>query len=125
MINDILSRATKGEPTPEVGMGATFLSHSDRNPGTIVSVEVLRDGTMRIGVQHDRSKVVAGSGHDGSAEYEFEPNPEGSIVFFQRKPAEPRWRAVYQKTETGRWCLGSSYTKVRIGERDEYRDPSF
>lgn len=123
MINDILSRATKGQPTPEVGMGATVLMHSDRRAATII--EILKVGQSTIlTVQNDNATRVSGSAHDGSARYEFSRNPRGSTRHFRAKLPDGRWQEVMQNPETGRWIqIGG--TGLRIGERDHYIDPHF
>lgn len=120
-INDIQARSTRGEPEPTVGMGATILLWSDRHAATVTSVE--RDAAVTV--QHDTAKVVAGSGHDGSAEYAFSPNPRGELETFQRRQTEARWSAVTFNEETRRWNKQKSQHALRLGERDEYRDPSF
>jgi hypothetical protein len=121
-INDTLARATDGEPKPVEGMGATILLHSDRHAATIARVVRIGKRT-RVGVRRDRTKVAKGSGQDGSAEYEFEPNPMAGIEWYERKDDEARWRPVYFNPTTNRWNLRASTSNLRIGERDEYRDP--
>ena len=57
MINDILSRATEGQPVPEVGMGATILMASDRHAATIVEVFGIGKATA-VKVRRDIATVV-------------------------------------------------------------------
>ena len=97
---------------PKVGMGATINMHSDRHAATII--EIL--SPTRIRVQEDKAELVKGSRMSESQEYEFFPNPKGSI-------------STFSKRKNGLWIkqgherqLGTSLT---IGERDEYYDPSF
>ena len=59
MINDILSRATEGQPVPEVGMGATILMVSDRHAATIVEVFGIGKATA-VNVRRDIATVVSG-----------------------------------------------------------------
>lgn len=123
-INDILSRSTRNEPEPTVGMGATIILYSDRHAATITMVEREKNGTMRVVVQCDKATVIAGSSQDGSAEYAYEPNPRGIIEVFQRRPADARWSPVRFNETTRRWNKLGSH-RLRLGEREEYRDPSF
>ena len=41
VVNHLLSRGVKGQPTPAVGMGVTFLGWTDRSPGTIFKTFVV------------------------------------------------------------------------------------
>lgn len=110
VINSLLS---KSGVTPVVGMGATVLMLSDRNPATIVEVS---KNLRKVTVQDDHHAVVSGSVMDGSAEYTFSPNPNAS-------------REVYTLRKNGRYVReGESMkngTGLRIGERDRYYDPCF
>ncbi len=117
MINDILARSTNGQPTPEVGMGVTFLSFSDRSAGTIC--EVIRPDL--IGVKPDHAKVVNGSTQDGSAVWEHSPNPDTTTIYYRFD--DGRWRSVYKNGN--RWCITGNISGLIIGRRDHYRDPSF
>lgn len=73
-------------------------------------------------VQDDDAKVVSGSGQDGSAKYEFTPDPAGRRHTFRREESG-MWSEVV-KGETGRWRKTGGYG-LRIGARDKYRDPHF
>lgn len=95
LINHLYSRATRGQPAPEVGMGATVLSWTDRRAATVVSVEPTKQGGWIVGVQEDRAKVISGSTHDGSAVYEYTRDPEG-WVFHWRFEEGKGWRGVNQ-----------------------------
>jgi hypothetical protein len=122
MINSILSRAVIGQPEPQVGMGCTFLSYSDRSAATIT--EIINVGkTVIISATEDDSRVVSGSGHDGSAVYEHTPDPRGRRRHFRRLP-DGVWQAVRLNAETGRWNKTGSLG-LSIGHRDTYHDPSF
>lgn len=126
MVNHLRSVAVRGQPAPEVGMGATYLHWTDRSPATIVSVEIKhgKNGEVWIvGVQGDRSKLVDGSAMSESQGYEFERNPSAPICYYRGGP-DQEWRSVV-KGKAGRWKLGGSAAGLRIGERDAYRDPSF
>lgn len=119
MINDILARSTKGQPTPEIGMGVTFLFHSDRHPGTIVSVE-----KNIIGVQGDHYKRTDDNGMSEMQNYIFSPNWEAPVSFYRFDEGKG-WRGVWVNPDSGRWVLNGSGTRLRIGERSKYYDYSF
>lgn len=122
VINHLHSRAVIGQPEPVVGMGATMLLWSDRHAATITNVQQVR-GKLIVTVQRDHAAVVAGSGHDGSAEYSYNRNPSGGEDHFRRED-DGRWQQVVINRQTGRWGKVSG-SGLRIGEREEYRDPSF
>ena len=122
IVNHLYSRMTIGQPIPEVGMGATILSWTDRHAATIIKVYQVGKYVM-IDVQEDTSKVIKGSGHDGSAEYEYSRDENGSVYHF-RQEHDGWWQRVWLNPDTGRWNKFKS-TGLRIGDRDTYRDPSF
>jgi hypothetical protein len=64
IINQMLANATRGQPEPEVGMGATTFSGSDRYPATIYEVIQAKQGLV-VGIADDDYKVVSGSVMDG------------------------------------------------------------
>jgi hypothetical protein len=125
VMNHLYSRATLGEPVPVVGMGATILAWSDRYAATIVSVEEFAGGRYKylVGVVNDKCKVVAGSSHDGSAAYEYEPGG-GTPRYWAKKKTSGAWVSVKRNEATGKLNMTHG-NGLRIGERDEYRDPSF
>jgi hypothetical protein len=122
VINHLYARSTIGQPVPAYGMGATELLWSDRHACTITNVQLVRGKTI-ITVQRDYAKVVSGSAHDGSAAYEYAPNPNGSESHY-RLEANGNWQGVVISQQTGRWGKAGS-RGLRIGERQEYYDPSF
>jgi len=126
--NHMYARMTIGEPAPEEGMAATILGWSDRYAATIIRLRPVgnRGSTDHVlYVQRDEAKVVKGSGHDGSAEYEYERNPNGAIYHF-RKDKKGRWQEVVYNEATERFSfVRGGGAGLRIGERREYRDPSF
>ena len=132
--NDIMQRSTKGQPEPQVGMGATLLSYSDRHAATIVCVNSLNytRWDCLIRVQQDDAKVVSGSGHDGSAVYEFTPNPEAPVLMFARRVGTGRWdsvRLAEYKHRSGatssRFVSADAGAGLAVGYRSEYYDPHF
>lgn len=123
IINHVMSRQTNGEPEPTVGMGATVLMYSDRHAATVTRVERVA-GTIVIDVRHDVAKVVKGSTFDGSAEYEYTPDPEGWLNTFRKNQKTGRWDSVWFNRETGRYNKNGT-GGLAIGRREEYRDPHF
>lgn len=123
VINHLHSRAVIGQPDPKPGMGCTILKWSDRDAATIRNVFNIRD--MRaVQVTCDRAKVVDGSEHDGSAAYEFETTPDGTLLTFAFNGHA--WIQYVVNPETKRWNKVPGGGKgLRIGDRDHYRDPSF
>jgi hypothetical protein len=123
VINHLYSRGIKGQPEPVVGMGVTLLHWSDRSAATIFRVFKVGKAVM-LEVRDDHSKVIAGSGHDGSAEYEHRINVNGSRNTFRQRPAGD-WERVRFNEDSKRWSKGSGGPSLRLGQRDTYRDPSF
>jgi hypothetical protein len=114
VINHLMSRSTRDQATPEVGMGATVLMWTDRRAATVTRVWVERKATL-IRVQYDEEQP------DGS----FAHNPNGGTDTF-RQANIGGWEQVTKNSDTGR------YNKVEgggwglmLGVRQSYRDPSF
>lgn len=122
LVNHLFARGVKGQPTPEVGMGATLLSYTDRHAATICSVETIR-GTLYISVQEDNAVRTDSNGMSESQEYTYTPNPDGYVKTF-RLGKKGMWEAVYKNPETGRWNV-SQVGGLRIGSRETYHDFSF
>ena len=104
--NHLLS-GTKGQPTPEVGMGITILMWTDRQPATITRVS--KSGKV-FWFKRDHAERRDANGMSESQTYEFFPNPEATEE-----------RASLRKN--GAWKCGSG--QVRLGSRDKYHDYSF
>jgi len=121
LINNIMSRSVIGEPTPEIGMGATMLSWTDRNPATIVSV-FNKGKTLYIGVFEDDATRTDNNGFSESQSYEFSFNPNSGMRYY-RKNAKGTWESVYINSDTGRFVKGCG--SIAIGQRGKYWDPSF
>ena len=105
--NTILEGAV---PVPEIGMGVTRLSWSDRDPYTIVKVI----SPKRIVVKEDDAKRIDTNGMSECQTYEYtrnDNNPE--VILTLRKYG---WRQVGD---------GKKGTGWRIGEREKYHDYSF
>lgn len=118
LVNHLYSRAVKGQPEPEVGMGATLLAWTDRYPATIVAVE----GNI-ITVREDNSRRVDHNGMSETQDYEFTPNPDGYESNYRREK-DGTWSLVVKNETTGRWNKRSG-NGLRIGSRDKYHDFSF
>ena len=134
LTNDTMQRATKGQPEPTIGMGATLLSYSDRHAATITAVNSLSYNRWDclIRVQQDVARMVSGSGHDGSAVYEFTRNPEAKVLMFARRVGTGRWdsvRLAEYKHRSGatssRFVSADVGRGLAIGFRSEYYDPHF
>ena len=115
-VHDILADRN-AEPT--VGMGATFLYFSDREPGTVVEVKRFQSGARkgqvrRVAVQYDNWKIVSGDGsfRANYPEIEYTPNPNSPIVWCQQNAR-------------GQWVVVGKGGKVQIGHREYYCDPHF
>jgi hypothetical protein len=121
LVNHIQSRATIGQPVPEVGMGATILAWTDRYPATIVEVQVIK-GRTYVTVQEDRAKMISGDYYN-PGEYEYTRNPEASFQTW-RTNDKGFWEGTYFNPKTKRWVKNPG-NGLRIGDRDKYHDPSF
>lgn len=95
---------------PTVGMGATSIVGSDRYPFTVVEVKTEKT----IVIQEDNAKIVKGHGNDGSAEYEYTPNPSDVRVTLRWSEKRQLW-----------FELGHPRHIFHVGKRRKYLDPSF
>ncbi len=102
---------TSSSYEPKVGDGATFLHWSDRSPGTITAVK-----GNSVWIRGDHYKVVSGSTMDGSAQYEFSPDEDAPSVEYTK-------RRNGQYVRKGQPMKNGS--RVALGYRDAYHDPSF
>jgi hypothetical protein len=118
VINHLMSRSVIGEPTPDVGMGATILMWSDRHAGTITMIK----GDI-IEVTEDDYKPISGSILNGDVKWEFTYNPNGRTSYF-RKSKTGLWENVVFNKETGRWKKSNGQGLI-IGRREKYYDPHF
>lgn len=106
-INQALTSATN--LVPVVGMPASICSLSDRHPATVIAVN--KSG-KKLTVRKCEWKVISGSEHDGSAQYEYSEDPEGAeYVFSLRKD--------------GRWVEEKGSNRLSLGHRSRYYDPHF
>jgi len=110
IINHLLS-GTNGAPIPAIGMGCTILMMTDRYAGTIVEVSQNRRTVI---MQQDNAELV-GKGISDQQDYTYAPNPDG-----RKRTFTLRKNGSY--VEQGESLNG---TRLRIGDRRQYRDPSF
>ena len=122
--NHLMSRAVVGEPEVKVGMGVTFLSWTDRNPGTIFRVMKVGKATI-IECRDDDYKRIDKNGMSESQEYEYKIRPNGCKSFFRKNEKSGFWERVTKNESTGRWNKSNSGCGIRIGEREKYHDFSF
>jgi hypothetical protein len=113
MINSVLAAGVIGAPTPEVGMGATMLLHSDRHAYTIVGVEHFKSGARKGQVRtvyatRDQAVRVDTNGMSESQEWVFLPANDGIVSRFTLK-------------KNGRYTDKGGAT-LAVGYRSEYYD---
>lgn len=115
MINRALSRCSDN---PELGGGATVLHWSDRFPATVIAIITYKSGPRKglpkeVIVQHDTAVIVSGEEYDGSAQYEYHRDEDGTMIAFTVR-------------KDGKWRQKNNYSPVVIfGTRDRYHDPHF
>jgi hypothetical protein len=125
LINHLHARGTRGQPTPEVGMGATILGWTDRYPATIIAVRDRKDGGWDIDVQEDNCKRTDKNGFSEMQNYDYSPNPNGYVSHYRFVPTTGRWVGMRLNAETGRWNVVRDGNGLRIGQREKYHDFSF
>lgn len=109
--------------TPEVGMAATICMVTDRHPCTVVALEHSKwSGKLKaVRIAENDFKVVKGSEHDGSAEYEYTP-----VDMTKVKPEECQ---KFTLRRTGHWIRDGEPlkggTRLVLGTRERYYDPHF
>jgi hypothetical protein len=111
LVNHLYSRMNA--PAPEVGVGATLLSWTDRHAGTIIEVS-----DKEFVVQRDIATRTDKNGMSDSQDYSYAPNPDGERYVFRRVvrgKAKGQWREHGSKDGAG----------VLIGKRDEHFDFCF
>lgn len=107
--NNHLLGGTKGQPTPEVGMGCTILLHSDRHACTITKIS--EDGKMLL-VQRDKAIRTDGNGMSECQEYRYERDPDGA-------------QQIFHLNKRGQWVGPGGRPALRLGDRCAYYDFSF
>jgi hypothetical protein len=120
LVNHMYSRMVVGEPAPYVGMPATLLSWTDRDPATVIEVNMSK---RYIVVQDDDYERVDSNGLSESQEYKYTPNPDAPKRIF-RKDKKGQWVQHFVNPETKR-LVQARGCGLRLGEREKYYDFSF
>ena len=118
LVNHIYSRSAS-EP-PYVGMPATLLSWTDRNPGTVVDVNM--KGRCIV-VQEDNYQRVDSNGLSEMQQYLYTRNPQAPVHIF-RKNRKGEWVLHRFNLETSR-LVQSRGCGLMLGRREKYHDFSF
>jgi hypothetical protein len=140
VMNHVMSRQTKNEPEPVVGMGVTMLGWTDRYAGTIHRI-FQEKGTTVIEVTDDDTKLVSGSALSEEQEYEYTPCPDAKTrMYFMKDKRTGKWQEMQYRVMSTDYdeegdernvVLSKRLSKcspgkgLKIGVREEYRDPSF
>lgn len=95
---------------PEVGMGVTICSHSDKYPFTIIGVS---ENKKTITIQQDIAKRIDDNGLSENQTYDYKRDVNG-LILKARINKEGIWTVI-----------GNKYKTVIIGEREKYWNPSF
>lgn len=122
MTNHIYSRATRGQPEPVVGMGATILCWTDRHAATIADVQLTGKGTI-VRVRRDKAHRIDRNGFSESQSWEYHEDPHGALYTFRFDAG--RWQELELNPKTGRLNKIKGGHGLRIGDREEYCDPCF
>lgn len=105
--------------SPQIGMGATLLSWTDRDPATVIAYDMVK---QIVTVQEDSYKRIDSNGMSEAQEYEYTPNPKGSIHNFRW--GKKGWERVTYNPETNRWKKSHS-GGLHTGTRERFYDFSF
>jgi hypothetical protein len=120
-LNNHLFSRMRGEPIPEVGMGATRLQWTDRTACTIIAVE--RSGSsIVLTVQDDIATRADDNGMSDAQSYTYERNPDGRTKTY-RSTKDGGWREC-RRNENGRW-VWADREMLLVGTRRQYHDFSF
>ncbi len=127
--NHVYARSTRGQPDPEVGMGATILCWTDRHAATIVAVGQWRGSTL-LDVQRDYATRIDKNGMSECQTYEYHRNTFASIQRFWWDKKRMVWREV-NEADGHKHKVKKVLSKpgqgrgLMIGVRREYHDFSF
>lgn len=125
LVNHVWSRTRPvGPEDVHKGMGATFLSWTDRHAATVHQVFHVGKANPKtyIVVREDEWRRVDSNGISESQEYVFTPDPDGREEIY-RWDGE-RWEGVRFNQSTNRWNKCRNYGLL-LGERSKFEDPSF
>ncbi len=98
-----------GTKKPRVGSGATIVCGSDRYPATVI--EASRTG-HKIVLQYDDARRTDSNGQSEDQTWEITPNPNARTTVATRR-------------RNGAYRIKGETTRVLLGTRDMYQDPSF
>lgn len=112
LINAVMGAETIGQPSPTVGMGGTILMWTDRVAVTVIAVNTNK---TRVVVQEDLAVRTDSNGLSEVQSYAYRPNPNGRTTVFTLRKNGAWVRA--KEPMTG--------TRLTLGRREAYRDPSF
>jgi hypothetical protein len=121
LINHVLTSSKSA--SPEVGMGATLCSWSDRSPATVTKVWTDKRGAQWAELQADSYRRIDKNGFSECQEYEYSPNPDAPIITIKLH-TDGKWRPMWKNPDTGRYSVDKSQGIV-LGRRERYFDFSF
>ncbi len=108
-MSQIWNHFTLISPKPEIGMGATVFSYTDRSAATIVKIS---PSGKTAWIVYDKAERTDKNGMSESQDYAYSPGEGKPIRCSLRKNGE--WR-----------MSGSDQRKVAFGKRESYHDYSF
>lgn len=117
LINHVLSQESC---VPQIGMGATILSWTDRHPATVIGWD---EKKMIVTIQADKYTRVDQNGMSDCQDYEFTADPTGPIYHYRWRDKKG-WIEIFRNKETGRW-VQSTRGGLTVGRRERYYDFSF
>jgi hypothetical protein len=121
LVNMISSNTISAPPI--VGMGVTFLSWSDRAPGTIQQVNVKNGKIVSLEVTGDDYIRTDGLGMSDAQSYDYIEKPDSPRIVL-KQDSKGVWR-VARKTETGQMRVNKDCQAVLVGRREKFHDFSF
>lgn len=120
LVNMMYGNSIPAEPV--VGMGVTFLSWTDRSPGTIVQIDK-RGGKIELWVTGDTAVRTDDYGMSETQVYEYTSNYDAQRILLKQDKLGV-WR-VARETPTGQMRVNKDCQRVAIGIREKYHDFSF
>lgn len=108
-LHNMLADQSGDAARPEVGVGATVISWSDRYAGTIIAVS---PSGHRVTWQRDTATRTDGLGMTDAQSYRYEQNEQGETREFTRR-------------KDGAYRAKNGQARLLIGVRNEYYDFSF
>jgi hypothetical protein len=124
LVNHMMANTVTSEIKP--GTGATFLSWTDRHPGTVINV-FKKGAYTYLDVRHDRVEYHAEgkSTNDFGGTYDIVDGEDQFFSTFRFKTdGSSGFQKVSKNPDTGRWNkIGDG--GLSVGTREYYYDPSF